>query len=198
MFDARSEARFVEPPQYTGLFAAHEIANIPAEATIAGLYLIPLVEGAKKLGRPLPSARPRYTAFTFYPLREHAQLMVEAAEVFFPGKPLRSALRKIGRGATAAFLNSTLGKIVLSPAVGPVDVVQQMAKTYALNLKPGRAEVLFVERRKIVVELRDVHYFLDCHHVGVFEGLLRHAGVDGEVRIHSITRGHAEYLLTWK
>ncbi len=198
MFDARSEARFVEPPWFTGLSAAHEIAAIPPQATIAGMYLIPLVEAAKKIGRPLPSARARYTAYSFYPLREHAQLLIEGAEAIYPDRPLRLALRKLGRGATGALLSSTLGKVVLSAAVGPAEAVQQLAKTYSLNLKPGHGEVLISERGRLVVELRDIYYFLDCHHVGVMEGILRYAGVDGEVRINSIGRSRAEYLLTWK
>ena len=33
----------------------------------------------------------------------------------------------------------------------------------------------------MVLSLEGVHYFLDAHHVGVFEGTLSHAGVSGRV-----------------
>jgi hypothetical protein len=38
---------------------------------------------------------------------------------------------------------------------------------------------------------------MDCHHVGVMEGTLRHAGVDGRVRIRPLAPGAMDYLLSW-
>jgi hypothetical protein len=47
------------------------------------------------------------------------------------------------------------------------------------------------------VRLDKVPYFLDSHHVGTFEGVLRFAGVQGTVRIASRSATSADLLLTW-
>jgi hypothetical protein len=49
----------------------------------------------------------------------------------------------------------------------------------------------------LVVKLDQIHYFLDCHHVGVFEGLMKHAGARGRVRIDSRSLSSADLLLEW-
>jgi len=104
------------------------------------MFIIPVIEEAKRAGASL-AKRERYVPFQFYPLREHAQLMVEASSVVFPQLPLRQALRRLGRGAPRAFVASTLGRVVLQSAQGVIDVVTALAKGYELNMKPGRAYV---------------------------------------------------------
>jgi uncharacterized protein (TIGR02265 family) len=104
---------FVEPPWQAPLDAEAEIARIPEDATISGMFLAPLAVEAKRQGFTLPSARERYLPFKFYPLREHSRLLVETCERLFGDRPLRQALRKLGRGAPAALVSSTLGRVVL-------------------------------------------------------------------------------------
>jgi hypothetical protein len=48
-----------------------------------------------------------------------------------------------------------------------------------------------------VVRLDKVFYFVDSHHVGSFEGILRFAGVKGTVRIASRGSASADLLLAW-
>jgi hypothetical protein len=48
-----------------------------------------------------------------------------------------------------------------------------------------------------VVSLDNVQHFLDSHHVGVFEGTMTHAGVNGRVRIASKSEFSADLLLEW-
>jgi hypothetical protein len=45
--------------------------------------------------------------------------------------------------------------------------------------------------------LEKIVYFLDSHHVGTFEGVLRFAGVKGVVRMASFGPASADFLLTW-
>jgi uncharacterized protein (TIGR02265 family) len=88
---------FVEPPWDAPLDAGRVCSSIPPDAKIAGMFFAALVAGAKARGLTLPSARDRYTSFNFYPVTDLALLLVEAAERFFPGRPLRQALRALGR-----------------------------------------------------------------------------------------------------
>jgi uncharacterized protein (TIGR02265 family) len=194
---AESDARFVEPPWDAPFDAEAALRAIPASATISGMFIAPLALEAKRLGVVLPSARERYVPFTFYPLVEHARVLLETCERLYPHRPVRQALRKLGRGAPQALVASTLGKVVLGSAEGVHDVVAAMAKAYPLNARPSRVTTLEATRGRAVVRLEDVHYFLDSHHVGAFEGVLKFAGVKGRVRIAVRERGAADLLLEW-
>jgi uncharacterized protein (TIGR02265 family) len=156
-----------------------------------------LVQEALMRGYPLPSTRQRYLPYRFYPLTEHVRLLVETCTGRFPDLPLRQALRKLGRGAPRALLSSTLGKVVLGAAEGVHAIVRGMADAYPLNAKPSRVTVLDQGDRHVIVRLERVHYFLDSHHVGTFEGVLRYAEVQGTVKIHRHAPAFADLRLDW-
>jgi uncharacterized protein (TIGR02265 family) len=145
----------------------------------------------------LPATRSRYVPFTFYPLREHAALLIATCNAAFPKLPPRQALRKLGRAAPQALLSSTIGRVVLGSAAGVHAMVDAMTAAYPINLKPCRTSVVEHNDKSVIVRLTDVHYFLDSHHVGTFEGLLRHAGVEGHVSIAPRSKSDADFLLTW-
>jgi uncharacterized protein (TIGR02265 family) len=188
---------FVEPPWDAPLDAEEEIARVPEDATISGMFLAPLAIEAKRQGVTLPSARDRYVPFKFYPLREHCRLLVETCERLFGDRSLRQGLRKLGRGAPAALVASTLGKVVLASAEGVEQVVTAMARAYPLNARPSRVTVVETTSGRAIVRLEDVHYFVDSHHVGTFEGALKFAGVAGRVLIASRSKACADMLLEW-
>jgi hypothetical protein len=195
--DFPTAAHFTEAPWGAPLDVEACVAAMPESATISGMFLLALQRQAEREGYALPSARDRYVPFRFYPLREHAALLVETCERRFPRLSLRQGLRKLGRGAPGALLTSTLGKVVLGAAEGVPETVRAMADAYPLNAKPSRVTIREQGPGRIVVRLEDIHYFLDCHHVGTFEGVLRHAGVDGTVRLHMHAPAVADMLLTW-
>lgn len=189
--------RFQPPDMGRPLDLVTELAEIPTDATISGMFPMAVAQEAAKRGSALPSARPRYVAFNFYPLYEHVQLLFEGAPLLFPGVPLRKALRKLGRGAAYALLQSTVGRVILAEAVTPLNAIEAIAKAYCVNLKPGEARLTSKGARHAIVELKDVHYLLDTNHVGAMEGVLRPLEIRPEVRIHRLGPGHAEFLITW-
>jgi uncharacterized protein (TIGR02265 family) len=189
---------FTEPPWEEPLDTAAALAAIPEDAQISGMFIAPLVAaGAKRNAAALGGGRERYVAFRFYPLREHASWLLEVAQSLYPDRSLRSALRKLGRGAPAAFLTSTLGKVMLDASLGLEGNVEAFAKAYALNLRPGSATVRECRPGRVIVSLEEIHYFLDCHHVGVFEGLMKHMGARGQVRVAGRSLSSADLLLEW-
>ena len=117
-------------------------------------------------------------------------LLVEMAHAVWPDEPLRQGLRRIGRGAAPALVGSTLGKVMVGSAIGPAQVVNEMAKAYMLLAQPGTITVAEDEPGRMVVALRDVCFFLDSHHVGVYEGALRFAGAE-DARVTVRLRGPA-------
>lgn len=189
---------FIEPNWHAPIDVAKVLAAIPESATITGMFLEPTARDARQQGKPLASARERYVPFRFYPLREHVQLLVEASSAYFPQLPLRKALRKLGRAGPNAFLASTLGRVSIAAAHGTVDFIARLAKSYPINLPGTRAEVLDVDAHNAVVSLRDLLFFADCHHVGVFEGVLRYAGVHGEVKIKSHSAYDIDLWCSWR
>lgn len=188
---------FVDPPWQRPLDPAAVLAAVPGDATIAGMFFLAMLEGAKRRGVGLGAARPRYLRFGFYPLAEFVPLLVEAAQKFHPQRSLREALRQIGQVAPAAFSNSVLGKVTLGASEGVHAAVSAIASTYAINVPGSRCDVLETSQRSTILALRNVHHFLDSHHVGVFEGTLRHAGVSGRVRIASQSATAADLFLDW-
>jgi uncharacterized protein (TIGR02265 family) len=191
------EDRFVEPPWDAPFDEQAELAAIPESCTISGMFLAPLATEAKRRGIALPSARDRYVSFKFYPLVEHARLLLETCAQIYPDRPRRQALRKLGRGAPQALVSTTLGRVVLGSVEGVASVVEAMARAYPLNARPSKVTVVESMPGRSIVRLEDIHYFLDSHHVGTFEGVLNYARVRGRVRIAMRSRSAADLLLEW-
>ena len=189
--------RFKEPPWQEPLDVPRALSLISADSTIAGMFFIAVFEGAKRRGITLPSARDRYLPFGFYPVAEFAPLLVAAAGVFHPNLPLRQALRAIGAMGPAVLAKSMLGKVTLGAAIGVHAVIDAVADTYAVNIRPSRCVVTHQAPTACVISLDNVQHFLDCHHVGVFEGTMKHAGVSGRVRIAKSSEFSGELLLEW-
>jgi hypothetical protein len=86
---------------------------------------------------------------------------------------------------------------MLGSVQGVHETVAALAKAYQLNMRPGCATVIEAQRNHMILSLEQVHYFLDSHHVGAFEGALKLAGVRGRVRIASHSRASAHLMLEW-
>ena len=190
-------ARFSEPPWQAALDVPRALSLISANSTIAGMFFLAALEGAKRRGVCLPGTRERYLPFGFYPVAEFAPLLVAAAGLFHPALSLRQGLRAIGAAGPAVLAQSVLGKVTLGSAIGVHAVIGAVAKTYAVNIRHSTCAVTHQAARACVLSLDNVQHFLDCHHVGVFEGTMTHAGVSGRVRIAKRCDFSAELLLQW-
>lgn len=188
---------FVDPPWSAPLDVNAVLRAIPESATIVGMFTEPLAESARKAGHPLPSARDKYTHYKFYPLREHVQLLTESCAVLYPKLSLRQALRKIGRAAPKALMHSTIGKVTLGAASGVEEALRAWVRTYPLHLRPGFADVLETGKSHAIIRLDEVHYFLDCHHVGSFEGVFSYLEKRATVRIYAQSPTSADLLCSW-
>jgi uncharacterized protein (TIGR02265 family) len=188
-----------EAPWHAPLDATAAIEAIPDDAMISGMFISAVIDAARGGGTTLPSARERYVAFRKYPLREHAQILVEAARAIWPGLGLREGLRKLGRGAPRALVSSMVGRVVLGSVEGPLEILGAMARSYPIHAQPGSLEVVALGHGRAVVRMREIHHFLDSHHVGVFEGARRYAEVsEPRVRIHVRSGVDADLLCEWR
>ena len=200
VFPARpfDPAAFRKPDWNAPLHTARALADIPSDAVIAGMFLQRVANEARRLGLQLPSARERYLPFSFYPQREHASLLLEACAAFYPERPLRAALRSIGRAAPKALVATTVGKVVVGCEEGVHEIIAAFSRTYGINVRPAQATVLETGPHRSVVSLERVYFFIDCHHVGVYEGVLRHAKVEGSVSYAGRGPHAGELLIEWQ
>lgn len=189
--------RFRDPPWQAALDVPRALSLISADSAIAGMFFVALIEAAKRRGVALSGTRDRYLPFGFYPVAEFAPLLVTAAGLFHPKLSLRQALRAIGAAGPAVLAKTVLGKVTLGSAIGVHAVIEAVAKTYSVNIRPCRCAVTHKRERACIISLDNVQHFLDSHHVGVFEGTMTHAGVKGKVRIASRSEFSAEFLLEW-
>lgn len=190
-------ARFRDPPWDALLDVPRALSLISSDSAIAGMFFLGVLEGAKRRGVSLPGTRDRYLPFGFYPISEFAPLLVAAAALFHPTLSLRQGLRAIGSVGPAILAKSVLGKVTLGSAIGVHAVIEAVANTYGVNIRPSRCTVTQQGPQACVVSVDNVQYFLDSHHVGVFEGTMTHAGVTGRVRIASRSEFSADLLLEW-
>jgi uncharacterized protein (TIGR02265 family) len=192
------DQQFIEPDWAAPLDTASAIQAMPSTTTISGMFLDATLTAARKARIPLSPEWPaQYATFRFYPMRDFARLLAELAPLMLPELPIRQALRVMGRTAPDVLLGSTVGKVVLGSVEGVHEIIATVTKTYPINLKPSSAEIVERGESHMIVRLTGVHYFMDCHHVGVMEGTLRHAGVRGNVRIRPLAPGAVDYLLSW-
>lgn len=198
MLNPEKRAKFVEPPWDDPIFVDEEILRINENATISGMFLNSMVEAAAQAQKTLPSARSNYVRFEFYPQAEHARLLVEGCNALFPQLSTREALRKIGRAAPRALLTSTIGKVLLISLPGITNALEAISRSYHVNLRPGNFKIVEVANDYALVELTHIAYFLDSHHVGVFEGICKHFNLKGDVRINRTGRESGEFLITWR
>jgi uncharacterized protein (TIGR02265 family) len=188
---------FVVPDRDAPLDVASHIEAMPRGAAVKGMYATAVVEAARARGFEPPSARERYLAFQDVPLPEYATLLVETARAFFPSASLRSGLRKLGRSGHDGFARSVVGRVVFSTADALPGALAATAKAYCISMPPARAEVRVMESHRAVLSFAGVYNFLDCHHVGVLEGVTQSCGVrvQARVRLESLHAGDIE--LTW-
>ena len=147
---------------------------VPPDATTKGLCLSPMVAEARRRGIALKGARERYLPFLDYPLVEHMRLLVETAHLFYPNLCTRQGLRKLGRAAHSAIAETLIGKIVWGGVDGVHGALDSAVRCYAITVPCTRVSV--VERSAGSARVRlgsECPSFLDSHHVGVFEAVIR-------------------------
>ena len=188
---------WTEPPWSSALDEAACIRAIPQDATMTGMFLESAVALARERGHEVRAARSRYVAFQRYPLKEHCQILVEVGRALYPNVTTREALRKLGRGAPHVLLQSTVGRVVLGSAEGPIATIEAMARSYALHMRPANLVVERAGDGGAIIRMSEIHNFLDSHNVGVFEGVMRHAKIEGTIRMRAYSRTAADFLCEW-
>jgi uncharacterized protein (TIGR02265 family) len=137
----------------------------------------------------------RYLPFNDYPL--HQWIAVTAAGVLHPRLPRGEGLRRLGWSALDTILASRVGRTVLGSFGGDVEMLlTHHPKIYRLTLSFGHVTVDRPSPRTFVYRASDLPLFLESWNVGVLEGVLRHTGARGTVRIATAGLADATYEVT--
>jgi uncharacterized protein (TIGR02265 family) len=192
-----SPGDFVAPDWNAPIDVASYVDSMPRTACVKGMFPAAVADSARARGVALPSARERYLPFADVPCTEFAMMLVEAAQEFFPNAPLRSALRDLGRSAYPVLVQTMVGKVVLSTAADMPSGLHAAVKAYAVALPHCRVEIAELSKQRAIVTLRHIYYFLDSHHVGVFEGLARPLGVRLNTRVRMRGKFDGDFELRW-
>ena len=94
-------ARHLEPAWDAPLDGETYLREVPATASIKGMFPAAVAAEAKNRGIVLRHASERYRAFLDYPLSQHMALLLEAADALWPEIFNRRGLRKMGRPRSA-------------------------------------------------------------------------------------------------
>ncbi len=191
------EEAWTDPDWLAPLDEGACLRAIPESATMTGMFLDAVAKLGRERGHAVPSARPRYVPFQPYPLVEHCRILLDVARALYPKHSLREALRRLGRGAPHVLLGSTVGRVVLGSVEGPHATLEAMARSYMLHMRPGELVVERAGDRAALVKMVDIYNFLDSHNVGVFEGVLAHARVQGRVRVRRRSPTAGELRCEW-
>jgi len=188
-----SDEGFVAIDWSAPIDVAQRLAAVPDRAVVKGMFFRRYLD---ELGE---SGDRRYSSFKDYPLRDLMALQVRVARARHPDVPLREGLRRVGWLVFPTLLDSLVGRVlfgVLERDVGRI--VSAVSKGYSLVQTTGKAEVLLNRPGEARVALREMYNFADCYQVGILEGVMRHCGLDGEIRLRTQGVADVECACRWR
>jgi uncharacterized protein (TIGR02265 family) len=163
---------------------------LPPDATCKGIFFIDLIRlGATAISPPelfhLAGVNERrYVAFRDYPLGENLRLTVAVAHAVYPALPVGEGLRRIGQTAFDTVSTSLVGKTLFGVFGRDVEALLLTApRAYRLFLHCGEITAEKTTPGTLRFHARDFPGFLETYQVGVIEGVMRHCGAEGRLRI---------------
>lgn len=177
-------AAFVDPSALPPIDVDAAIAEIPADATIKGMFIQGLLDLARAHDPSTDAHARRRVAFKDYPLADFATAAVLVARTVFPHLELRAALREVGRSTYRAFLTSLTGRVVFGVLGGDLHgMIATTTKAYGLTQSHGRAVVVESSAEHCVLHYERLYQFLDALEVGVVEEAVTSCGYRAQISL---------------
>ena len=160
------------------------LSACPPDAEIRGMFSAALCKLASEHGVKLTTTR--FVGFKLYPLRDHMQLLVDAAPQIYPGVGLREAMRRFGGHAMGVLGDTMIGRVfqkLTGANAGGGGTLRFLKSSYASTRSRGTGDVIALEKGLMTcVALRDIDDFADSLHVGIIERVMADLG-NGHWRI---------------
>jgi uncharacterized protein (TIGR02265 family) len=188
---------FVIPDPNAPLDLAERLAQLPAQATVKGMFFQTMSDQAFVASGQLPG-RDRYVAYKDYPLREWIELLLKAARLTFPRVPVREGIRRLGQESYPTFTRSMVGKVLMAAAGNNFGAALRLApRAFFLTSSTTRCQVVAMEETRAELRLVRAWDFTEALHVGVFEGTMRAFQRKGVVRVRILSLSSADFEITW-
>jgi uncharacterized protein (TIGR02265 family) len=181
---------FHEPDFECSVDLEAHLALLPPDATCKGMFCLDVLQQASRvtterdLFRVAQLPERRYVPFRDYPLAENLKLTVAAARALYPRYSLGEALRRVGQTTFEAVLATHIGRAlfgILGRDVEPILLTGPRAFKLMINLGQITAEK--TSFRTFMFQAQGFPAFLETFQIGVLEGVLRHCGERGRIRI---------------
>jgi len=173
-----------------------QIARLPEDASIRGMFLQVMVDAAEKRSGVRPG-RGDYIPFKEYPAREGLELCAESASLAYPEVSPREGVRRLGQLMYAAFCESHIGSVMTSFGGDFEDVLHMVPKVYEVSMNGASAELLELSESRAIVALRGAWVFPDVYQVGCFEGFLEAFQKSGRVLVRVRSMCDVDLMLEW-
>jgi uncharacterized protein (TIGR02265 family) len=163
---------------------------LPPDATCKGMFFLDVLQQAslvsteREIFRAAQLPERRYVAFRDYPLAENMRITVAAARALYPRYSLGEGLRRMGQTTFEAVLATHIGRAlfgILGRDVEPILLTGPKAFKVMINL--GQITGEKTSFRTFTFHAHAFPAFLETFQVGVLEGVLRHCGERGRIRI---------------
>ncbi len=181
----------LRPPDFSAAVDvdAH-LGLLPSDATCKGIFFIELTrQGATAISpndlfhlAGFPERR--YVGFRDYPASEYLRLAVAVAMAVHSALPLGEALRRIGHTAFDTASASLVGKTLFGVFGRDLEpLLFTASRAYRVFLNFGEVSVEKAGPGVFLFTARDLPAFLETYQIGVIEGVLRHCGARGRLRV---------------
>lgn len=166
------------------------LRRLPSGATVKGMFFLELQRLSEQAGvwpqvlETAGVAERRYSNFRDYPMVDNLRLTAAVAAHVHPTIARGDAIRVLGQTALDVVLGSQIGRALVG--VESRDLEQLFLRgprAYKLLLGVGEVTSEKVSLRVFRFHARNFPAFLETYQVGVLEGVLRHCGKTGQVRI---------------
>jgi uncharacterized protein (TIGR02265 family) len=126
----------------------------------------------------------RHIPFRDYPLADGLRLAITVARVLYPRYPLGEGLHRLGQTTFDAVLGTHVGRTIFGALGRDVEpLLLSCPKAFQLLVSTGRITCEKTGFGTFALRAASFPAFLETYQVGVLEGILRHCGERGRIRI---------------
>jgi serine/threonine-protein kinase len=166
------------------------LRRVPSGATVKGMFFLELQRVAGQAGvwpkvlETAGVAERRYYNFRDYPMVDNLRLTAAVATHVHPGVAQGNAIRHLGQTALDVVLGSHIGRAIFGGEGRDLEpLFLRGPRAYKLLLGVGEVTSEKVSSSVFRFHAKNFPAFLETYQIGVIEGVLRHCGRSGQVRI---------------
>ena len=195
---ARTEMLFRTPREDAPVDLEAHLSRLHPRATVKGLFFADLiatcarrapgVDVTERAGLP-PR---RYLPFFDYPCGDWLRLKIAAAGLLHPHVSPGQGLRRLGRSAFPAFMQSRAGRMIFELAAPRLeDALARAPQAYAVISNAGSVTFARPGPRAADIVFDGFPGFLESYQTGIVEGVCEHyhTGARLEIALESIADG---------